>query len=63
VEKAQHSVEIDTTKAGVLVLDGNRYPVDGEVVEFITDMMEELKDLRDKVHVYENEIIIVQGEA
>lgn len=63
VIKTQYKLEIDTSQEGVLVLDGNSYPIDGEVCQFIADIMEELKDLRDKVDVYENEIILIQGEA
>ena len=63
VVKAQYKIDIDTSQEGVLVLDGNTYSIEGEVVQFIADIMEELKDLRDKVDVYENEIILIQGEA
>ena len=40
--KAQYKLEIDTNQEGVLVLDGNTYSIDGDVVQFISDIMEEL---------------------
>ncbi len=63
IPKAYHKIKVDTDKPGLIVLGENNYPIDGEVAEFITDMLKELKDLRDIVKIYENEYICIQGES
>ncbi len=63
IPKAYHKIQVDTKKPGLIILEGNNYSIDGEIVEFITDMLQELKDLRDIVDIYEKEYIITQGEA
>ena len=56
-------MEVETKRDGFLVLNGKRYPIDGEVSELIVDMLEELIDLRDVVNIYENEFSGSRGEA
>lgn len=63
VHKSEHKVEVETKRDGFLVLNGKRYPIDGEVSELIVDMLEELIDLRDVVNIYENEFSGSRGEA
>ena len=63
IPKEHHKVEVDTTKPGMIVLGGTKYPIDGEVVGFITDMLEELQDLREVVQIYEHDYIQIQGES
>jgi|TARA_R100000656_G_scaffold79162_1_gene58178 hypothetical protein len=63
VPKSEHKVEVETERDGFLVLNGKKYPIDGEVSELIVDMLEELIDLRDMVNIYENEFSGQRGEA
>lgn len=63
VPKEHHRVEVDTTQPGIIVLEGTKYPIDGEVVGFITDMLAELEDLREVVQIYEHDYIQIQGES
>ncbi len=63
VAKAHHKVSVDTEKPGLILLEGNKYHIDGEVAEFIADMLQELKDLREVVEIYETDYIGIQGES
>lgn len=63
VPKSEHKVEVETERAGFLMLNGKKYPIDGEVSALIVDMLEELIDLRDVVNIYENEFAGYRGEA
>ena len=63
VPKEHNRVEVDTTQPGIIVLEGTKYPIDGEGVGFITDMLAELEDLREVVQIYEHDYIQIQGES
>ena len=63
VPKEHNRVEVDTTQPAIIVLEGTKYPIDGEVVGFITDMLAELEDLREVVQIYEHDYIQIQGES
>ena len=63
IPKEHHKVEVDTSQPGIIVLGGTKYPIDGEIVGFITDMLTELEDLREVVQIYEHDYIQIQGES